>query len=84
MGGLGKLLVFYKEPYWKNLGFSGQVISDCYDGPAMNVFDNTRINDKGKEEACLVIFLGGQAYNYWKNKPDLDKILTGKLAAYFK
>ena len=49
MGGLGKLLLFYKEAYWKKLGFSGEVISDCYDSPAMNVFDNTRINDQGQE-----------------------------------
>ena len=76
MGGLGKLLLFYKEAYWKRLGFSGQVISDCYEGPAMNVFDNTRINGKGQEEPCLVVFLGGHAYHHWKSKPDLEKVLT--------
>ena len=44
MGHIGKLLLLYPQAYWKEKGFSGEVLSDCVDGPAMNVFDNTHIN----------------------------------------
>ena len=41
MGSLAKVIVLYPEAYWKVKGFSGEALSDCADGPAMNVFDDT-------------------------------------------
>lgn len=80
MGTVAKVLVFYNEPYWKNKGFTGEVLSDCYDGPAMNVFDDTRTNSEGKVQPALIVFIGGAIYREWKNRPDFEKVLTQKLA----
>ena len=68
MGDLAKVLILYPENFWRAKGFSGQVISDCFDGPAMNVFDNTHINLEGKEQPALIVFIGGALYRYWKDR----------------
>lgn len=75
MGSMTKVLVLYPEAYWKNNGFSGEVLSDCFDSPAMNVFDNTHINEEGHEQPALVIFIGGAMYRYWKDRADFQSKL---------
>lgn len=47
MGILIKVILLYKEKYWKNINFSGETLSDCYDSPVMNGFDDSRTNHKG-------------------------------------
>lgn len=32
----------------------------------------------------MVVFLGGQAYHYWKNKQNMEQVLVEKLALFFK
>ena len=34
----------------------------------MNVFDNTHINEEGKEQPGLIVFIGGALYRYWKDR----------------
>jgi monoamine oxidase len=47
MGSLIKVILLYKEQYWRNKNFSGETLSDCYDSPVMNCFDDSRTNLKG-------------------------------------
>lgn len=84
MGTISKIMVLYPEPFWKHKGFSGEVLSDCYDGPAMNVYDDTRTNHEGKIQPALLVFIGGSVYNYWKDRNDLEKKMVIKLAEFFK
>jgi hypothetical protein len=44
MGTLAKILILYPEAYWSNEGFTGEILSDCFDAPVMNVFDDSRVN----------------------------------------
>jgi monoamine oxidase len=44
MGTIIKVIILYKERYWKNKGFTGESLSDCFDSPVMNGFDDTRVN----------------------------------------
>lgn len=37
MGSIIKILILYKSPFWRNKKFSGEVVSDCIDGPTFNV-----------------------------------------------
>lgn len=68
MGTLIKAIVLYKEQYWKNKQFSGEILSDCYDSPVMNCFDDSRINQKGELQPAIIVFIGGGIYRYWKNR----------------
>jgi monoamine oxidase len=38
MGSIIKILILYKTPFWREKNFSGEVVSDCLDGPAFNVY----------------------------------------------
>jgi hypothetical protein len=68
MGALAKILILYPEAFWSNKGFTGEILSECFDAPVMNVFDDTRINLKGKVQPALAVFVGGGVYKYWKDK----------------
>lgn len=60
MGATIKVLVFYGRPFWRELGLSGEVVSDG--GAVGVVFDNS-----GPSGApwCLVAFVVGQAARVW-------------------
>ena len=75
MGMVAKVVLLYHQKYWKIKGFSGEAISDCTKGPAMNVFDNTHHNQQGEEQPALTVFIGGGVYKYWKDRPDFEKAL---------
>jgi monoamine oxidase len=42
MGSIGKILVRYKECYWKQKLYSGEVLSDGSDCPITLVYDDTK------------------------------------------
>jgi monoamine oxidase len=42
MGSIGKLLIRYKDCYWKNKGYSGEVLSDGSDSPITLTYDDTK------------------------------------------
>lgn len=77
-------MVLYKEQYWRNKNFSGETLSDCYDSPVMNGFDDSRINNKGELQPAMVIFIGGGIYRFWKNREDFKDAIVKKLAQYYK
>jgi hypothetical protein len=41
-------MVLYKTQFWKEKGFSGEIISDCIDGPVFNTYDDSRMNTLGE------------------------------------
>jgi hypothetical protein len=79
-----KVILLYKEPYWLNKNFSGECLSDCYDSPVMNVFDDSKINNKGQLQPALIVFVGGGVYRYWKDRVDFKEAIVKKLAEYYK
>ena len=66
MGNLAKVILLYKERYWKTRGFTGEFVSDCLDSPVMNCFDGSKLNWKGELQPALIVFVGGAAYRYWR------------------
>ena len=44
MGSIIKLLVLYKTAFWRTKNYSGEVVSDCIDGPAFNVNINLKLD----------------------------------------
>jgi hypothetical protein len=67
-----------------NKQFSGEILSDCYDSPVMNCFDDSRTNSKGELQPAMVVFIGGGIYRYWKNRDDLKEAIVKKLSGYYK
>jgi hypothetical protein len=67
-----------------NKNFSGETLSDCYDSPVMNAFDDSRTNHKGELQPAMVVFIGGGIYRYWKGREDLKDAIVKKLAEYYK
>ncbi len=57
MGAYSKMVILYDKPYWKDKGFSGEIISDCYDNPIIFAYDDTRPNENGEIQPALVVFL---------------------------
>lgn len=42
LGSCSKVLFLYDKPYWIEKGFSGDIISDCFDSAVFNTFDDSR------------------------------------------
>ena len=83
MGTIIKVIILYPQAYWREKGFTGEILSDCHDGPAMNAFDDSRVNKDGVLQPALTVFLGGGVYRYWKEKADFKEKLLSKLMKYF-
>ena len=82
MGSIIKMMVLYKENFWIKKGFSGEFVSDCIDGPCFNVFDDSRPNDAGEIQPCLVVFLNGGVARSYRNQP-IKELVLKKLAQVF-
>ena len=42
MGAYSKCILLYDKHYWREKGFSGEVLTDGVDGPITMAFDDTR------------------------------------------
>lgn len=71
MGSYIKVIILYKKAYWREKGFSGEMITDCKDSPLLTAFDDCKTNDKGEVQPALLVFLGGNMHRYWKQREDL-------------
>ena len=80
MGGTTKVFVQYKNSFWREAGYAGEVL--CSRGPFSVVFDNTSHDEK---QACLLGFIVGQDAWSWKEKPpeQRQKIVIEKFVSYF-
>jgi monoamine oxidase len=80
MGAAVKVLVTYERAFWREAGFSGEVVSG--DGPLSVVYDNTSHDQK---QPALVGFIVGSQARHWSSQPEVDrqKRVLAKLERYF-
>lgn len=77
MGQVIKVVLLYDRQYWKEKGYSGEIISDSFDDPILSCLDDTKFDDNGNiKQPALVVFTGAQVYRYWKEKKILGKRVT--------
>ena len=80
MGAAVKVIVTYEHAFWREAGFSGEVVSS--DGPLSVVYDGTSHDDT---QPALVGFVSGSQARQWSTQPmaDRQRRVTGALARYF-
>jgi len=80
MGAAVKVVVTYERAFWRDAGFSGEVVSA--EGPLSVVYDST--SHDGRQPALLGLVVGSQA-RQWSSQPlaDRQRRVTGALARYF-
>ena len=80
MGAAVKVLVTYERAFWREAGFSGEVVSS--DGPLSVVYDNTSHDDR---QPALVGFVVGSQARQWSAQPlpDRKRRVANALARYF-
>jgi len=64
MGSMTKVIIAYKKPFWRDLGFSGEIIS--VDGPVSLYLENTQENN---QLPSLIGFICGKHSREFRNKP---------------
>lgn len=80
MGAAVKVIVTYEVPFWRQGGFSGEVVSS--DGPLSVVYDSSSNDDR---QPALVGLVAGNQARQWSSQPlpDRQRRVTGALARYF-
>jgi monoamine oxidase len=80
MGAAVKVIVTYERAFWREAGFSGEVVSS--DGPLSVVYDNT--SHDARQPALVGLVVGSQA-RQWSAQPlsDRQRRVTGALKRYF-
>jgi monoamine oxidase len=80
MGAAVKVLVTYERAFWREAGFSGEVVSS--DGPLSVVYDNT--SHDGRQPALIGFVVGSQA-RQWSAQPlsDRKRRVGNALKRYF-
>jgi len=72
MGSVIKTLVFYKKAFWRERGYSGQVVSASHDPqhPIMASFDDT---DHEGAYPCIVGFINGSSARNWATATEEER-----------
>jgi monoamine oxidase len=80
MGAAVKVLVTYERAFWRDAGFSGEVVSS--DGPLSIVYDNTSHDNR---QPALIGFVVGSQARQWSSQPlsDRQRRVVGALTRYF-
>jgi monoamine oxidase len=80
MGSVIKCVVAYRRPWWRDDGWSGEVVSDS--GPLRMVFDDTPPDESF---GALVAFISGDAARAWTGRPAADRarMARDELARFF-
>lgn len=76
-GNLTKVIITYKEAFWRKAGISGEFVtnggpslsSECDRGPLCIVYDGT----SAQGNAAIVAFLGGAPAIQWRNQKDENR-----------
>jgi len=84
MGSVIKTLMFYKKAFWREKGYSGQVVSSdsskCADFPITATFDDS---DHELISPCIVGFMNGGSAKFWaESTPEERKKAVCKQYAY--
>ena len=59
------MILLYPQQYWKEKGYSGEVLSDCHDSPVFMTYDDSRANSEGVIQPGLVVFFAGAIDEEW-------------------
>ncbi len=80
MGAAVKVLVTYERAFWREAGWSGEVVSS--DGPLSVVYDNTSHDAR---QPALVGFVVGSQARQWSSQPESERQrrVIAKLERYF-
>ncbi len=63
------MIILYPKQYWREKGYSGEILSDCLDDPLQECYDETRIKTNGEIQPALVVFFSASIDEQWtKNK----------------
>ena len=85
MGHYTKILLLYDQRYWKDRGYSGEIVTDGEDGPISMGFDDTRTKENGEMQPGIVIFVAGGVDREWTQDRELCiQTAKEKVASYFK
>lgn len=68
MGAAMKCFVVYESPFWRKLGFSGQIVSDAH--PVKVTFD---CSDKETDKGVLLVFVEGHHAREFIELPQADR-----------
>ncbi|MBW2586479.1 MAG: FAD-dependent oxidoreductase, partial [Deltaproteobacteria bacterium] len=74
MGAAVKVLVTYERAFWREAGFSGEVVSS--DGPLSVVYDNT--SHDGRQPALVGLVVGSQARQWSSDSSSAAKRGNGR------
>jgi monoamine oxidase len=80
MGSIIKVIVVYEKPFWRDAGFSGEIVSDC--GPLSSAFDDT---PDGSKEGSIIGFIAGSDARLWTTRSienRRDAVLSQLAACY--
>lgn len=87
MGCIIKALVLYDRAFWREKGFSGEVVCDNVSGPAFNVYDDSLPSDARSDgmQPALVVFINARAGSYWHMRPAAERraAVLRQLATWF-
>lgn len=80
MGSVIKYVVAYERPFWREAGFSGEVVSDT--GPTVTTFDDCSADGS---HAALVTFSDARAARDWSDRPadERRQAVLAELARFF-
>eukprot|EP01135_Chromosphaera_perkinsii_P010008 Nk52_evm43s1992 gene=Nk52_evmTU43s1992 len=78
MGSMIKVNVLFKSAFWKEAGFSGEVITDNVSGPLFNCYDcSKKVQSKDKNnkmvQPALVGFIAGDPCNIWLRSTEEER-----------
>lgn len=80
MGATIKCLALYEAPFWRDRGYSGEIVSNV--GPLSIVFDNTTHDES---QAALVGFIVGRHAHEWSMRGEEERrqAVLAQLSSYF-
>jgi len=80
MGAAMKCFVIYKSPFWRKMGYSGQIVSDTH--PVRVTFDCTK---EDTDLGVLLVFIEGKNARYFLDYPQEERKqrVIAELVKYF-
>lgn len=79
MGSIIKLIVVYRKPFWREFGYSGEIVS--VDGPVRLFFDDTQ--EGGKMPSLVGFFCAKEAREYHGKPEDRKRAVIQQLVQIF-
>eukprot|EP00004_Rigifila_ramosa_P018877 TRINITY_DN4741_c0_g1_i2.p1 TRINITY_DN4741_c0_g1~~TRINITY_DN4741_c0_g1_i2.p1 ORF type:complete len:434 (-),score=96.74 TRINITY_DN4741_c0_g1_i2:196-1497(-) len=86
MGSSIKIIAIYSSAFWREQGFSGEVICDCHTGPIGTIFDDMLApREGGSHTSALLGFISGRVALELSSEPDdvIRRKVTDQLVRYF-